>query len=146
MAALGIRDAAGWTMAGFGFMAFTMGVVGIASPDTMLAAMMLEVVPADARAPADLTPAFVTASSMAALNMGVYYMLAARADFRAFYRWTVPFRCLTFTVFTIAGLTGRAPLGFVGIGAWELVGALATGWALRRDARAAAPHAGEHAA
>lgn len=130
-----IRDASGWSMAIFGAMAAGMGVVGLVSPDTMLALMNLPVIAH--RAEGDLTPAFLTASSMAALNMGVYYVLAARADLRAFYRWTVPFRCLTFLVFTAAGLSGRAPLGFVGIGAWELLGAIATGMALRRDARRA---------
>ncbi|MFD7408391.1 hypothetical protein ACFV7R_38370 [Streptomyces sp. NPDC059866] len=42
----------------------------------------------------------MTASSMAAVNMGVYYVPAALSDWKAFFRWTVPFRLLTCTVFT----------------------------------------------
>jgi hypothetical protein len=73
------------------------------------------------------------ASSMASFNMGVYYILAALNDFTPFYRWTVPFRCLTFLVFTFAVLTQLAPTRFIAVGAWELVGAIATGLALRFD-------------
>ncbi|WP_435850533.1 MULTISPECIES: hypothetical protein [Streptomyces] len=87
------------------------------------------------RAAGDFTPAFMTASSMAALNMGVYYVLAALADWRAFFRWTVPFRLLTCTVFVAAAAGGRAPDVFVGVGAWEAAGAAATAAALLRERR-----------
>jgi hypothetical protein len=49
---------------------------------------------------------------------------------KQFYKWTVPFRCLTFIVFTIAVLTGLAPTRFIAVGVWELTGAIATGLAL----------------
>jgi Flp pilus assembly protein protease CpaA len=77
----------------------------------------------------------MTASSMASFNMGVYYVLAALNDLKPFYRWTVPFRVVTFTVFTTAALTGIAPKPFIGVGVWELAGAIATGIALAKDAR-----------
>ncbi|MDQ1042656.1 hypothetical protein QFZ76_000892 [Streptomyces sp. V4I2] len=70
------------------------------------------------RAEEDHTLAFLTASSMAALNMGAYYVLASLADWKAFFRWTVPFRLLTCAVFTFAVLGGRAPSGFFGVGLW----------------------------
>jgi hypothetical protein len=60
-------------------------------------------------------------------------MLAALNDVKQFYRWTVPFRALTFIVFTIAVLTNLAPARFFGVGAWELAGAIATGLALRSE-------------
>jgi hypothetical protein len=56
--------------------------------------------------------------------------LAALNDLKQFYKWTVPFRCVTPTVFTIAVLSGLAPVRFLGVAAWELTGAIATGLAL----------------
>ena len=70
---------------------------------------------------------------MASFNIGVYYILAALNDMKQFYQWTVPFRCVTFIVFTAAVLTNLAPVRFLGVGAWELAGALATGIALRSE-------------
>ena len=75
----------------------------------------------------------MTAASMASLNMGVYYILAALNDVKIFYRWTVPFRGLTFIVFTTIVLLGIAPIKFVGVALWEGIGALATGIALRKE-------------
>lgn len=129
------RSLSGWTMAVFGVLAAALGVVGLVSPDAMLAAMGFEPIPDGGRADGDHTLVFLTASSMAALNMGVYYLLAALADWRAFFRWTVPFRLLTCTVFTLAVVTGRAPEGFLGVGLWEGAGALATGAALWWETR-----------
>ncbi|MEU6932032.1 hypothetical protein [Streptomyces sp. NPDC046385] len=130
------RSPSGWTMAVFGTLAAALGVVGLVSPDTTIRLMGLTPIPGADRADADHTLLFLTASSMAALNMGVYYLLAALADWKAFFRWTVPFRLLTFAVFTLAVVTGRAPAGFLGVGLWEGLGALATGVALRYEKRA----------
>ncbi|MGW7413767.1 hypothetical protein [Streptomyces sp. NPDC054863] len=132
-------------MAVFGLLAATLGVVGLVAPDAQLALMGFDPVRSGARADGDHTLMFLTASSMAAVNMGVYYVLAALADWRAFFRWTVPFRVLTCTVFTLAVVTGRAPAGFLGVGIWEGVGALATGIALRGEARRRASAAGSGA-
>ncbi|MEU9983979.1 hypothetical protein [Streptomyces sp. NPDC050856] len=129
-------------MAVFGVLATALGVVGLVSPEALLVVMGLEPVPDARRVAGDHTPVFLTASSMAAVNMGVYYLLAALADWRAFFRWTVPFRLLTCAVFTGAVLTGRAPAGFLGVGVWEGLGAVATGaalwWERSRPHRAAA--------
>ncbi|MFF7099086.1 hypothetical protein ACWD6Q_33830 [Streptomyces nigra] len=127
------RSPAGWTMAVFGVLAVVMGAVGLLAPDVLLDVMGFTPVAEAGRAEGDHTLVFVTASSMAALNMGVYYVLAALADWRPFFRWTVPFRLLTCTVFTLAVIAGRAPAGFLGVGVWEGVGALATGLALRHE-------------
>jgi hypothetical protein len=120
-------------MAVFGVLAAALGVVGLVSPAAQLS--LLGLAAPGERAAGDFTPAFMTASSMAALNMGVYYVLAALADWRAFFRWTVPFRLLTCTVFTVAALSGRAPGVFVGVGLWEGAGAVATGAALLLERR-----------
>jgi hypothetical protein len=121
----------------FGVLAITMGVVGLLAPDALIAAMGFTAEPDAGRADGDHTLVFLTASSMAALNMGVYYVLAAAADWTPFFRWTVPFRLLTCTVFTLAVLADRAPTGFVGVGLWEGAGALVTTLALRADRRRA---------
>ena len=67
---------------------------------------------------------------MASFNMGIYYILAAFNDLKQFFLWTVPFRLVTFTVFTITALTHLAPTRFILVGAWEGLGAVATGLAL----------------
>nr|WP_171817514.1 hypothetical protein [Streptomyces viridosporus] len=128
------RSASGWTMAVFGVLAAVLGAVGLVSPAAQLSMLGLAV--PGGRGSGDHTSAFVTASSMAALNMGVYYVLAALADWRAFFRWTVPFRLLTCAVFTVAVIGGRAPEAFIGVGVWEGLGAVATGVALRYERRA----------
>lgn len=122
------RSLSGWTMAVFGLLAVALGVVGLVSPDTMLALLGFEVL--RARDPGDYTKVYLAASSMAAVNMGVYYLLAAAADYRPFFLWTVPFRLLTFAVFTLLVVTGAAPARFVGVGIWEGIGAVVTGAAL----------------
>ncbi|MFD7406777.1 hypothetical protein ACFV7R_29790 [Streptomyces sp. NPDC059866] len=126
------RSLPGWTIAVFGVLAAAMGAVGLIAPDALLTLMGLTPV-AGTRAEADHTPAFLTASSMAALNMGVYYVLASLSDWTAFFRWTVPFRLLTCTVFTLAVISDRAPTAFLGVGLWEGLGAVATGAALRHE-------------
>lgn len=132
---LGIRSLSGWTMAIFGVLALGLGLVGLINPETTLNLLNFDVTPRVERPDGDFTLTFITASSMASFNMGVYYVLAALHEFRPFYWWTVPFRIVTFTVFTLAVVNEIAPAGFIGVGLWELVGALATGGALLHERR-----------
>ena len=128
-----IRDASGWTMFIFGVMAFLLGMLGIIRPELQLSMLGFEVVDRAARASSDYTLTFMTAASMTSVNVGIYYVLAALNDVKIFYRWTVPFRGLTFIVFTTIVILGIAPLKFIGVPIWELTGALATGIALSRE-------------
>ena len=128
-----IRDASGWTMFIFGVIALILGILGIIRPELQLAILGFEVVDRAARASSDYTLTFMTAASMASVNMGIYYILAALNDVKVFYRWTVPFRGLTFIVFTTIVILGIAPLNFIGVPIWELTGAIATGIALARE-------------
>lgn len=130
---LKIRDASGWTMVIFGALALLLGLFGLIRPEILLSILGFDVLDRAARAAGDYTLVFMTASAMASFNMGVYYILAALNDLKPFYKWTVPFRTLTFIVFTAVALTGLAPIRFLGVGVWELAGAVATGIALRRD-------------
>ena len=125
-----IRDAAGWTIFIFGILAFLLGLTGLIRPEILLSILGFEVVERAQRAASDYTIVFMTASSMASFNMGGYYIFAALNDVKIFYRWTVPFRVVTFVVFTTVVIAGIAPMKFLGVGIWELVGAISTGIAL----------------
>ena len=130
-----LRDASGWTMFIFGIFALLLGLIGLIRPEILLSVLGFEVIARAQRAASDSTIVFITASSMASFNMGAYYILAALNDVKIFYRWTVPFRVLTFTVFTTVVIAGIAPKPFFGVGAWELAGALATWVALNIESR-----------
>ena len=125
-----IRSASGWTMFIFGVLAFLLGLLGLLRPEAVLSLLGFTVLDRTARAAGDYTLVFVIAASMASFNMGVYYILASFNDMKQFSGWTVPFRLVTFTVFTITALTHLAPTRFILVGAWEGLGALATGLAL----------------
>ncbi|MFN3490631.1 MAG: hypothetical protein ACK40V_00255 [Anaerolineales bacterium] len=125
-----IRDASGWTIFVFGVLAFVLGLIGLIRPEILLSILGFEAIERASRAAGDYTIVFMTASSMASFNIGIYYVLAALNDVKIFYRWTVPFRTLTFIVFTTIVLLGIAPQKFLGVAIWELVGAIATGMAL----------------
>ena len=132
---LKIRDASGWTMFIFGVLALLLGFLGLIRPELLLSILGFTVLDRAARAAGDYTLVFMIAASMASFNIGAYYILAALNDLKPFYKWTVPFRCVTPTVFTIAVITGLAPVRFLGVAAWELSGALATGLALWYDSK-----------
>ncbi|SDL10029.1 hypothetical protein [Nonomuraea jiangxiensis] len=125
------RSFAGWTIAVFGILALALGLLGLVSPETLLVMLGFEVL--DVRTAGDYTPVYMAASSMAAVNMGAYYVFAASADYTPFFRWTVPFRLVTFTVFTTLVVSGAAPAEFFGVGLWEGLGAVITGFALWRE-------------
>jgi len=125
-----IRSASGWTMFVFGVLAFLLGLLGLLRPELLLSILGFSVLDRTARVTGDYTLVFVVAASMASFNMGVYYVLAAFTDLKQFFLWTVPFRLVTFTVFTITALTGVAPMRFILVGAWEGLGAVITGLAL----------------
>ncbi len=128
-----VKDPAGWTIFIFGVLAMLLGLTGLIKPEFTLTMLGFEVAPRAARAASDYTLAFIMASSMASFNMGIYYIFAALNDVKIFYRWTVPFRGLTFLVFSGLVVSGLAPNRFFGIGAWELLGAISTGIALYVD-------------
>ncbi|HEX6970470.1 MAG TPA: hypothetical protein VF174_16880 [Micromonosporaceae bacterium] len=127
------RSASAWTMAVFGASALLFGILTLVAPDLVLAMLGFEV-PVE-RASGDYTRTFLAASAVASLNMGVYYLVAVATDWRPFFLFTVPFRLLTCTVFLVLVLVGVAPGRFVGVAAWEGLGALATGLALAVERR-----------
>jgi hypothetical protein len=130
-----IRDASGWTIFIFGVLALLLGLVGILRPELLLSLLGFTVLDRSTRGTGDYTLVFMIASSMASFNMGIYYILAALNDLRQFYKWTAIFRYITPVVFTIAVFKGLAPMRFLGVAAWELTGAVATGVALWWDGK-----------
>ncbi len=132
---LKIRDASGWTIFIFGVLAWLLGLLGLLRPELILSVMGFDVLERAGRVTGDYTLVFVIASSMASFNMGVYYILAALNNVKAFYVWTVPFRAVTFTVFTLTVVTGLAPMAWLGVAVWELTGGIATGLALYFEKR-----------
>jgi len=119
----------------FGVLALLLGLLGLIRPETLLSILGFTVLDRTSRVAGDYTLVFLIASSMASFNIGAYYILAALNDMKKFYFWTVPFRCITPVVFTIAVLSGLAPARFLGVAAWELTGAIATGIALWVEGR-----------
>ena len=130
-----IRDTSGWTIFIFGVLALLLGLVGILRPELLLSLLGFTVLERSARPAGDYTLVFMIASSMASFNMGAYYILAALNDMRQFYKWTAIFRYITPVIFTVAVFKGLAPTRFLGVAAWELTGAIATGLALWWDGR-----------
>jgi hypothetical protein len=130
-----IRDASGWTIFIFGVLALLLGLLGILRPELLLSLLGFTMISHSARPGGDYTLVFMIASSMASFNMGVYYILAALNNLRQFYKWTAIFRYITPVVFTIAVIKGLAPTRFLGVAAWELTGAIATGLALWWDSK-----------
>lgn len=125
-----LRNLSSWTMFIFGVLALLLGILGIFKPEFLLSLLGFELVDRLQRSSHDYTLVFLTASSMASLNMGAYYILAALNNMKNFYRWTVPFRCLTFAVFTLTVISGVAPAKFMEVSLWELTGGILTGLAL----------------
>ncbi len=70
---LKIRDISGWTMFIFGFLAFVLGLVGLIRPEWVLSMLGFAVIERAQRAAGDYTIVFMTTSSMASFNMGIYY-------------------------------------------------------------------------
>ena len=131
----GIRNLSSLVMLISGGAALLVGVIGVVEPDVVLSLLGLEVMDGSQRASHDYTLIFVVVSSVISMNMGVYYALASLSNLKAFYGWTVAFRCVTFVLFAVGVLSGYAPTRFLIVALWELVGAIATGIALGYERR-----------
>lgn len=125
-----IRNLSSLSMLIFGVLALALGLLGIIQPEATLSLLNFEVLERTQRTTGDYSIVFLVASSMASVNMGIYYILASLHNMKSFYVWTVPFRMVTFAVFTGVVINGTAPQGFIGVGLWELAGAIITGIAL----------------
>ncbi len=75
---------ADWTIIIYGILALMLGTIGLAKPDVQFRMMGIE--PAQRREAGDLTLASFGASSLAAINMGVLYILGTILHWRGFSR------------------------------------------------------------
>ncbi len=116
------------TLLFFGILTGGMGLTGLAAPRLLL--LILGIPSSSA------TQIFVMASSEASLAMGVYYALAAFTNTQSFFKWSVPVRILNFCVFTGMVIFGVAPPRWLMVAGLELIGALATVFALHRKSGA----------
>lgn len=125
-----IRDASGWTMFVFGILAFLFGLLVLIRYELTLFNYGFDALSLIRHAASDYRIILMMASSIISLNVGICYVLAALKDLKKFYFLTVPFRTITFIVFTTSSLMRITPMRFIGVGAWSLLGALCTGIAL----------------
>lgn len=107
------------TVAGFGVMTILMGLTGLLSPQTLLDILGF---------PFDLaqTRTFMMASSQASIAVGSYYLLSAFQENRGFFAATCYIRLVNTLVFSAMVITGAAPLGWLMVAAYEVLGAAVT--------------------
>jgi len=115
-------DLAALSMLVFGVLITSMGMTGLMAPHFLLEILDFSSSPT--------VQIFLMASSQASFAMGLYYILAALHDVRAFYGWSVILRIINFYVFTRMVVSGVAPPKWLMVASLELSGALATGIAL----------------
>ncbi len=127
------KSFSGWTIFVFGVLALTIGFIGLLYPDSMLYQLGFKIIPQTDRTDSDYTIVFITTSSMASFNMGIYYIMAAGNNLKQFFAWTVPFRILTFIIFSMLIVFKNAPMSFFSIAGWELAGAVITAIALATE-------------
>jgi len=72
-----------------------------------------------------------------ALLLAFYYIQAARANLRPLIEWTVTGRMSVFVLFTLFVLAGWASPMLAVLGSFDLVMALWTAWALRKESQPA---------
>lgn len=105
----------------FGVLIVGSGLTGLLTPNLLLSLLGL---------PATEPQLFVLACSQASIAMGLYYMLSAVHRDREFRAWSIPVRVCNCCVFTSMVIFQVAPPRWLLVAGLELVGALATGWAL----------------
>jgi len=108
----------------FGVYCVTVGLVLIAAPNLLLAAV--------GRPPTD--EPYIRVLGVVVLVLGLYYLAAARAEATGFFRWTTWGRPVVLALFVMLVLRGLAPPVLILFGVIEAAGALWTAWALRRPA------------
>lgn len=102
------------TIALFGLTCLVAGIHTLIFPSTFIANFSL---------PSDALPT-VYGNGLAATAMGLYYLLLAYQDNRAFFIATIPMRLLTTTVFANLGGPWTVPAIWEGVGAFSTLVAL----------------------
>lgn len=106
----------------FGCYLLGLGAMLLTVPNLLLAAFTL---------PAT-DEVWIRVVGMLVLLLGIYYALAARAEYAAFFRWTIYIRCSVIVFFTTFVALGFAPAPLILFGVVDVLGAAWTAVALRR--------------
>ena len=109
------------SVAAFGVYCIVVGIILIANPNLLLAAVGLP----------PTREVYIRVLGVVVLVLGLYYLEAARAEAVAFFRWTTWGRPIAFAVFGALVLLGLAPRVLLLFGCVDAAGALWTARALR---------------
>ncbi len=112
------------SVAVFGVYFAAVGLVLIAAPNLLLAAVRL---------PPTGEP-YIRVLGVVSFVLGLYYLAAARAEATGFFRCTTWGRTIAFALFVLLVLLGLAPAVLILFGVIDAAGALWTARALRRPA------------
>ncbi len=96
------NTASRWTILLFGLISIVFGLFGLISPEIVLKLMYLTVIDRSTRHDGDYTVTFFSCLSTASFIIGIYYLLAAWHQWRAFYKYTIFLRLLTFLVLILS--------------------------------------------
>jgi hypothetical protein len=111
----------------FGLYLVGMGVGFVLMPNMLLGLFGLP----------ETTEVWIRVVGVLALILAFYYILAARADLRIFIQWTVYARAAVIFFFSAFVLAGWVSPILILFGVVDLLAALWTAWALRKDEREA---------
>jgi hypothetical protein len=115
-------SAAATTVFAFGCYLLLLGVALILFPNTVLSLFGV----------APTIEVWIRVAGMLVLFLGAYYLLAALAELRPFFRWSVPVRASVIVFFAVFVLLGLAPPVLLLLGAVDLAAAAWTWLALRQ--------------
>ncbi len=120
----------GRTVLVLGVLALSMGLLGLVNPAAQFALMGFQLV--TERGPGDYTPALLTITSLASVNVAILYLVGAVKAWPGFVLCAIITRLGMAAALTTLVLTGRGPNAFAGAAAWEGLGAavlvLTSGW------------------
>ena len=105
----------------FGIYLLLLGAVLVIAPNLLLSIFQIP----------PTTEVWIRVAGMLVLLLGVYYVLAARAELRPFFAWSVYVRASVIFFFIAFVLLGYAPSQLILFGVVDLLGALWTFFALR---------------
>ena len=105
----------------FGIYLLLLGAVLVIVPNVLLTVLFVP----------PTNEVWIRVVGMLILFLGVYYVLAARAELRQFFPWTVYVRSSVIVFFAAFVILGFAPVQLILFGSVDLAAALWTAWALR---------------
>ena len=115
-----------FTIKAFGYYLIALGVVLIFAPNMLLAIFQMTAT----------TEVWIHVVGVLALNIGVYYLYAAKCEAKAFFQASVYTRSFVLVSFVVFAAVGLASPILVFFGATDFVGGLWTHFALKAERKA----------